>query len=73
MRITEKDLRERVAWLHELGFDISIQWAYGKPRIYDAKGGRELSPRLPTGQLWNWLDGYDTGREAQAAREEASP
>jgi hypothetical protein len=59
-RTTEKQLRERVEQLALRGIDISIGWAYGRPRITNQAGSRDLSPRLATGEMATWLDGFET-------------
>lgn len=62
-RTTEKSLREWVQHLADSGVNITIEWAYGQPRCYskEGRGLKELSPRLPTGQMAIWLDGFTKG------------
>ena len=62
-RVTQTYLKEWVEELQGQGCDISISWAYGKPRCYNKEGNREKSPRLPTGEMKTWLEGYCRGRE----------
>lgn len=57
---TKTQLRETVARLQRKGVDIAIGWAYGRPRCTTKDEGRDLSPRLPTGEMALWLDGYET-------------
>lgn len=38
-----------------------VQWAYGQPRLMRAGGSVEVSPRLPAGQLRNWLSAFHMG------------
>lgn len=64
MRVTEKMIRARVARLVQRGLPLGVEWAYGKPRIHDTTG-RDLSPRLPTGQLAVWLDGFETALDVK--------
>ena len=64
--VTKTQLRERVAELRSMGFDISIEWAYGRPRCYSRDGSRELSPRLPTGEMAIWLNGFVAGASERA-------
>jgi hypothetical protein len=44
---------------------LYAEWAYGRPRIYlrDENGSqvRELSPRLSTGPMYDWLCAYEKG------------
>jgi len=46
---------------------VWIEWAYGRPRVYlhDENGCqvRELSPRLSTGPMLDWLRAYLEGLE----------
>ena len=43
-----------------------IQYAYGRPRLVRANGSVDVSPRLSTGELAQWmrafLDGIEAGR-----------
>lgn len=73
MRITKKDLEqiEKVinGKLERNDSDrrVYIEWAYGRPRAYLVPADnphvqeRELSPRLPTGDLYRWLYAFDRG------------
>ncbi len=63
--ITKTQLRETVARLQKAGFDIDIHWAYGQPRCTSKDEGRDLSPRLSTGEMRLWLDGFETGANQQ--------
>lgn len=68
MSPNEKALKEHVARLQAAGYDLSIEWAYDKPRCYNKAGDQELSPRLTTARMLLWLHGYVTGVEAETAR-----
>ena len=72
MRVTRAALHDEVMRLQESGFNISIQWAYGKPRCFSLDGSRELSPRLSTGEMAEWLNGVWNGirLESEHARAE---
>lgn len=35
--------------------------AYGQPRLFRDEGSVEVSPRLPTGQLFLWMSAYRRG------------
>lgn len=64
MRITKKQLYAKAEFINKLsGLDISVGYAYGHPRAYLNNESKELSPRLPAGQLWDWLDAFQTGIE----------
>ena len=62
---TKSSLRETVARLQRNGFDIDIHWAYGQPRCTTRNEARDLSPRLSTGEMALWLDGFETGANQQ--------
>lgn len=68
MKITENMLKERVAALRKVGFDVSIQWAYGQPRIFNKWENRELSPRDTPKAIWMWLDGFVEGANQRGER-----
>lgn len=75
--VTDRDLREWVAVLNrrlgtapgDPGY-LVIEWAYGRPRLYDKGGARELSPRLPNGEMHTFLQGMSAGLDSarQAVR-----
>lgn len=67
-RVTKKDIYTLTGIAAKAsGLDLTAEWAYGRPRIFYADGGRELSPRLSTGELYHWLHawlgGYGRGYE----------
>ena len=72
-RVTQRHLRDRVRRLQRGGYDISIAWAYGKPRCYNVDESAELSPRLPTGQMDLWLDAFICGLETEERRAREQP
>jgi hypothetical protein len=59
--VTKTQLRDTVARLVRAGYNLSVNYAYGKPRIHTADEARDLSPRLPAGQIAHWLDGFEHG------------
>ena len=67
MRTTPKDLDNMAAKLSKLtGTDLRISWAYGKPRLIRmlANGGEdEISPRLQSGELLQWMFAFEEGFE----------
>lgn len=48
---------------YELGTQMFLQWAYGQPRLHepDGPGVRDVSPRLPMGQMLLWLLAFERG------------
>ena len=63
-RITKADLRAKAEHINRIaGLDVEIGYAYGRPRAHLNKGSKDLSPRLPSGQLWDWLNAFETGIE----------
>jgi hypothetical protein len=64
-RTTRKDLDQLAAELNRLtegGYHIGH--AYGQPRLEQAtpEGGcRDISPRLPSGELFRWIKAYLCG------------
>lgn len=57
--VTKTKIRERVKRLQDMGYDIEVGWAYGRPRITNKTESRDLSRRLPIGQLINWIEGFE--------------
>lgn len=66
---TKADLKQLLAVLNRLtDGDYEIGYAYGRPRLLRAGGSVDVSPRLPRGQLVDWMRAYIAGIEwAQAA------
>jgi len=68
-RVTQKQIRDKVKWLNDRhGLNLYAEWSQGHtgvtPRIYDLDDShRELSPRLPTGQMLTWLEAFEAGLE----------
>lgn len=70
-RVTKTDLRGQVAWINEMlarrnitDKHLSVEWAYGQPKVYLYRGEsmeKALSPRLPTGQMQEWLYAFMCG------------
>lgn len=58
-RTTKRDLEEAVARINRRwNAGLALNWAYGKPRVTNLTESRDISPRLPKGELAIWLDGY---------------
>ena len=63
-RTTKADLQQYVNVINRLTdnrCDFSISRAYGKPRLYRSAESVEVSPRLPAGQLADWMHAYING------------
>ncbi len=60
-RMTKSELRARVDDLADNGCDLSISWAFGRPRVYKKEETYPISDRLRTGEMAIWLDGYVAG------------
>jgi len=47
------------------GEPFYIDWSYGHPSLYRRSGGgaQDISPRLPSGQLWEWMRAFLRGFE----------
>jgi hypothetical protein len=81
MRVKKSDLiamEQRInRQLNKLNADfrVTVQWAYGQPRAYkceltDRYGCLgDLSPRLPMGQMYDWLGAYSYGLEVERKAE----
>lgn len=54
-RVTEIQVRNKVAELRREGCNVSLGHAYGRGRIENVDGSMQLSPRERTGLLWEWL------------------
>lgn len=61
-RTSQSDLDNMAAHLSDVtGRDLSIGWAYGQPRLEEMGGYRDVSPRLPSGQLLDYMRGMLEG------------
>lgn len=71
-RTTAKDIMQIQGWINDVlegqgkTERVSVEWAYGRPRTYlrEASDGhllRELSPRLSTGPMADWLTAFEAG------------
>ena len=72
MRTTRKDLAGLVDllnenWPHADGGAYFVQWAYGRPRLMRYAGHttavHDVSPRLPSGQLAEWMQAFFQGAQ----------
>jgi hypothetical protein len=43
----------------------TIEYAYGRPRLMRADGSVDVSPRLPTGELAQWMRAFIDGIDAE--------
>jgi hypothetical protein len=61
-RTSPRDLDGLAKRMREItGIDFTVGWAYGRPRLYSDGESREVSPRLPSGQLLDWMHAYMKG------------
>lgn len=66
-RVSQADLHRVAATLSRMtNAKLFIQYAYGRPRLMeliDEKTGavRDVSPRLSSGPLMQWMEGFYTG------------
>ena len=70
-RTTKKDIRQVETvingQLERSGYDwrVFVEWAYGQPRAYRQPVGEtyvnDLSPRLPMGEMYQWLSAFHAG------------
>lgn len=70
-RTSQRDLNNMAHHIENVtGLAVMIDWAYGAPRLVSGDGSREISPRLPSGQLMDWmrafLSGYDAANRPEA-------
>lgn len=60
-RTSRADLDRKAEHLAKrTGLPINIQQAYGRCRVYIGDGNH-ISPRLPSGQLLDWMDAFEAG------------
>ena len=67
MRTTRADLDELARIINTyLGTpgEYFVQYAYSQPRLFREDGAREVSPRLPAGQLALWMQAFIKGIDA---------
>jgi hypothetical protein len=62
---------ERINRMH--GLKLTVGWAYGKPRVHNHDESRDISPRLPSGELLRWLHAFERGFEAAKSGETFGP
>jgi hypothetical protein len=69
-RTTRQELDDLAAMINRrLGADdYAIGYAYGSPRLERDGGARDVSPRLPAGQLADWMRAFLAGIDAYAAK-----
>jgi len=64
MRTTRREL-EQLAKTINIALaqkdEYFVQWTYGQPRLMRAGGSVEVSPRLPSGQLAQWMRAFYAG------------
>lgn len=71
-RTSQRELSQMVTHMENVtGLSLGIEHAYGAPRLVSGDGSREVSPRLPSGQLLEWMRAFMRGFDA--ARRPDSP
>ena len=61
-RTTLRELDQLAAMIERAtAVPVTVGHAYGQPRLESADGSRDLSPRLPTGQLADYMRGILRG------------
>lgn len=61
-RTSKRDLDQMARHLASMtGLPVRVSWAYGQPRLESEDGAHEISPRLPSGQLMDWMRAFVTG------------
>ena len=61
-RTTRADLEDKVNVINRITHgDYTLGKAYGRFRLYRDGESTEVSPRLPMGQLGDWLSAYVDG------------
>ena len=69
MRTTRAELDQLCAIINRAtDGDYEVQYAYGRPRLVRANGSVDVSPRLSTGELAQWMRAMLTGIEAGRAK-----
>lgn len=64
-RTTIRDLEQAVTVINsKTGDDYSLGRAYGKKRLVKNRESQNVSPLLPTGQLYMWLMAFIEGLDA---------
>ena len=65
---TKSDLEQLIRIANNRGAAITLEWAYGRPRVTNASQSRDISPRLPKRELALWLDGFLEGMDSEKER-----
>jgi len=66
-KITKKNLEAKLSMVRQnTGLDLMIEFSGSprKPRVFMDKGNgvlKELSPRMPVKDIYEWLDAFDIG------------
>ena len=66
---TKSDLQSLVHVLNKVtgGGNYSLDYAYGRVRLTNFTGSKDVSPRLSRGELAEWIYAYMAGYEAALA------
>ena len=60
---SELDTLARIAGRQD-GQTYEVEYAYGQPRLTRAGGSVDVSPRLSTGELAQWIRAYISGQDS---------
>jgi len=63
-RVTKSELEGLADSLNEITkgkYDFSIEWAYGSPRLVAQGGSADVSPRLTSKELAQWIHAFTNG------------
>ncbi len=60
-RITDQKIQDRVGNMQRHGMDVDLDGQYGRYRVTNRRGDRNLSERAPNREIWGWLEGYMEG------------
>ena len=64
LRVTNRDRNHAtVERLRQLGYDLKLSYAYGRPRVVTQDERRDISPRLIEAEMRIWLDAFVAATE----------
>lgn len=62
-RVTDKKVIEFAAAMQRQGLDVGLDGQYGKFRVTNKEGSKNLSPRATNREVLDWLDAYRLGHD----------
>ena len=60
-RVTDAKILGFVKRMQDRGMDIGIDGQYGRWRVTNREGGRNISPRASNREILDWLDAFRAG------------